>query len=36
MAQGFSKRKRLSASLSSGVGGLFVCFGAKLATASLA
>jgi leucine efflux protein len=36
MAQGFSKRKRLSASLSSGVGALFVWFGAKLATASLA
>ncbi|MDT8992173.1 leucine efflux protein LeuE [Curvibacter sp. APW13] len=35
LAQGFSQRKRLSASLSSAVGGLFVWFGAKLATASL-
>jgi len=35
LAQGFSRRKRLSASLSSTVGGLFVWFGAKLATASL-
>jgi leucine efflux protein len=35
LAQGFSKRKRLSAGLSSGVGGLFVWFGAKLAAASL-
>lgn len=35
LAQGFSRRKRLSASLSSAVGGLFVWFGAKLATASL-
>lgn len=35
LAQGFSKRKRLSASLSSGVGGLFIWFGAKLAAASL-
>jgi leucine efflux protein len=35
MAQGFRKRHRLSASLSSAVGGLFVWFGVKLATASL-
>jgi len=35
LAQSFSKRRRLSASLSSAVGGLFVWFGAKLATASL-
>jgi len=35
LAQGFSRRKRLSAGLSSAVGGLFVWFGAKLATASL-
>lgn len=35
LAQGFSRRRRLSASLSSAVGGLFVWFGAKLATASL-
>jgi leucine efflux protein len=35
MAQGFRKRHRLSAGLSSAVGGLFVWFGAKLATASL-
>nr|WP_315494786.1 leucine efflux protein LeuE [uncultured Rhodoferax sp.] len=35
LAQGFGRRKRLSASLSSAVGGLFVWFGAKLATASL-
>jgi leucine efflux protein len=35
LAQGFRRRKRLSASLSSAVGGLFVWFGAKLATASL-
>jgi leucine efflux protein len=35
LAQGFSRRKRLSASLSSAVGGLFMWFGAKLATASL-
>lgn len=35
LAQGFSRRKRLSASLSGSVGGLFVWFGAKLATASL-
>lgn len=35
LAKGFSKRKRLSASLSSGVGGLFIWFGAKLAAASL-
>jgi leucine efflux protein len=35
LAQGFSRRKRLSATLSSAVGGLFVWFGAKLATASL-
>jgi leucine efflux protein len=35
LAQVFGRRKRLSASLSSAVGGLFVWFGAKLATASL-
>lgn len=35
LAQSFSRRKRLSAGLSSAVGGLFVWFGAKLATASL-
>ena len=35
LAQGFSRRKRLSASLSGAVGGLFVWFGVKLATASL-
>lgn len=35
LAQGFSRRKRLSASLSGAVGGLFVWFGAKLAAASL-
>ena len=35
LAQTFSRRQRLSAGLSSGVGGLFVWFGAKLATASL-
>ena len=35
LAQGFSRRKRLSASLSGAVGGLFMWFGAKLATASL-
>ena len=35
LAQTFSQRKRLSASLSSSVGALFVWFGAKLATASL-
>lgn len=35
LAQSFSQRRRLSASLSSAVGGLFVWFGAKLATASL-
>lgn len=35
MAQAFSRRKRLSAGLSSAVGGLFVWFSAKLATASL-
>lgn len=35
LAQAFSQRKRVSASLSSAVGGLFVWFGAKLATASL-
>jgi leucine efflux protein len=35
LAQGFSRRKRLSASLSSAVGVLFMWFGAKLATASL-
>lgn len=35
LAQAFSRRQRLSAGLSSAVGGLFVWFGAKLATASL-
>ena len=35
LAHGFAQRKRLSAGLSSLVGGLFVWFGAKLATASL-
>jgi leucine efflux protein len=35
MAQSFRKRHRLSAGLSSAVGGMFVWFGAKLATASL-
>lgn len=35
LAQAFSRRKRVSAGLSSAVGGLFVWFGAKLATASL-
>lgn len=35
LAQAFSQRKRLSASLSSAVGALFMWFGAKLATASL-
>jgi leucine efflux protein len=35
LAQAFSRRKRLTASLSSSVGGLFMWFGAKLATASL-
>jgi len=35
LAQGFRRRKRLGAALSSAVGGLFVWFGAKLATASL-
>lgn len=35
MAQSFRKRHRLSAGLSSAVGGLFVWFGAKLATATL-
>ncbi|HOZ64633.1 MAG TPA: leucine efflux protein LeuE [Burkholderiaceae bacterium] len=35
LAQAFSRRQRLSAGLSSGVGGLFMWFGAKLATASL-
>lgn len=35
LAQTFSRRNRLSAGLSSAVGGLFVWFGAKLATASL-
>lgn len=34
-AQGFSRRKKLSTGLSGMVGGLFVWFGAKLATASL-
>ncbi|MEY4756610.1 MAG: hypothetical protein RJA34_1508, partial [Pseudomonadota bacterium] len=34
-AQAFRQRQRLSAGLSSGVGGLFVWFGAKLATATL-
>lgn len=35
LADTFSRRKRLSASLSGAVGGLFVWFGTKLATASL-
>ncbi len=35
LADAFRARKRLSASLSSGVGGLFLWFGTKLATASL-
>jgi leucine efflux protein len=35
LAQGFSQRKKLSAGLSSLVGGLFLWFGAKLAPASL-
>ena len=35
MAQAFRTRKRLSAGLSSAVGGLFLWFGTKLATASL-
>jgi leucine efflux protein len=35
LAKVFSQRKRLSASLSSAVGALFMWFGAKLATASL-
>ena len=35
LAQGFAQRKRLSAGLSSLVGGLFLWFGAKLATANL-
>ncbi len=35
LAQTFSRRKRLSAGLSSLVGGLFLWFGAKLATANL-
>lgn len=35
MAQNFSKRRRLSAGLSGGVGWLFIWFGAKLAAASL-
>ena len=35
LAQGFSRRKKLSAGLSGMVGGLFVWFGAKLASASL-
>jgi leucine efflux protein len=35
LAQAFRRRQRLSAGLSSGVGGLFVWFGAKLATATL-
>ena len=35
LAQGFRSRKRLTAALSSAVGGLFVWFGSKLATASL-
>ena len=35
LAQGFAQRKKLSAGLSSMVGGLFVWFGAKLATANL-
>ena len=35
LAQGFAQRRKLSAGLSSLVGGLFLWFGAKLATASL-
>lgn len=35
LAAAFRARKRLTASLSSGVGGLFLWFGTKLATASL-
>jgi leucine efflux protein len=35
LAQAFRQRQRLAAGLSSAVGGLFVWFGAKLATASL-
>jgi leucine efflux protein len=35
LAQAFGRRKRLSASLSSSVGALFLWFGGKLATASL-
>jgi leucine efflux protein len=35
LAQGFARRKKLSAGLSSLVGGLFLWFGAKLASASL-
>jgi leucine efflux protein len=35
LAQGFAQRKKLSAGLSGLVGGLFLWFGAKLATASL-
>lgn len=35
LAQGFAQRKKLSTGLSSLVGGLFVWFGVKLATASL-
>lgn len=35
LAQGFSRRKRLSSGLSGAVGALFVWFGVKLATASL-
>ncbi|HRK37236.1 MAG TPA: leucine efflux protein LeuE [Burkholderiaceae bacterium] len=35
LAQGFRQRKRLTSGLSGAVGGLFVWFGAKLATASL-
>lgn len=35
LAQAFRARKRLTASLSSSVGGLFLWFGTKLATASL-
>ncbi len=35
LAQSFSKRQRLSAGISSGVGALFVWFGVKLASANL-
>ena len=35
LAQAFRARKRLSAALSGGVGGLFIWFGSKLATATL-